>query len=233
MKFSFLAISLIVILSLTSCVSYLQDRAKDGAEMIDLGVGLSYGVDLSARVTRAIQAGFGAYEGDWVGLQEARFAHWYARRVEMGVSPLFFHEIYRTSDRLIDIRHPMFSGAFYDEYMNDLFLITDRGFFSVGATINLIFLGVDAKVELAEVADFVTGWFGLDILLDDPYSRTSEELLVQARSMNARKRNTAIRALQYRTGLEFGYVQVTVPEEYPEDQVQAWRDWKAWMEGGD
>jgi hypothetical protein len=214
-------------------MNFFRDRVKDAAEMADLGVGLSYGVDLSLRVTRAVQAGFGAYQGDWVGLQEGRFACWRARRVEMGVSPFFFHEYYRTSHQLVDISHPIFTTASYDEYLNDLWLITDRGFFSVGATVNMVLVGVDAKVELAEVADFVTGCFGFDLLQDDAYSPGEEELLRQARSMNARKRNTAFRALQYRTGLDFGYVQITVPEEYPEEQVQAWRDWQAWMEGGD
>ena len=114
-----------------------------------MDVGLSYGVDLSARVTRAVQAGFGAYEGDWVGLKEGRFAHWYMRRAEMGVSPFFFHEIYRTSDRLIDISHPIFTTASYDEYLNDLWLSTDRGFFSVGATVNMIFGRASSMIRVS------------------------------------------------------------------------------------
>lgn len=225
---SFLVV--MILLQTTGCAAYLRDRAKDASEIIELGIGLSVGVDLSGRATKVVQAGFGSYTGDWVGLKEGRFAVWHESRIEMGVSPFFFQELYRLSDTLLEIQHPILGDPGYEEFLNDYWLITDRGFFQVGATVNLIVVGVDVGFEMGEFADFVTGWFGMDLLSDDAYARTDDELLVQMQSLDPYLRAGAVRALRRRTGQNFGYILMTPVDEYTEDQVDAWRRWKAYLE---
>ncbi|MBU0754447.1 MAG: hypothetical protein KJ645_04865 [Planctomycetes bacterium] len=220
--------ALIVIFCLPGC-GYFKDRVKDASEMFEFGMGISMGLDANLRATKLAQVGVGSYAGHWIGLREGRFAYWVEDRVDMGLSPLYFHEVYRRSDTLLDIRHPLPSEDGYDSYMNDLFLLTDRGFFEIGFTFNLIFLGVDAAFEGAEIFDFITGFFGFDPLADDAFAPSLDELVNQVQSRSAWRRAAAVRALRLRTGQDFGYKMVTSRDEHPRDQIEAWKCWNAWL----
>jgi hypothetical protein len=238
MKRSTLLLAIGTLIVMTSgCAGYFQDRLKDASEILELGVGASKGFTLNVRATKAAQVGVGAYSGDWVGLREGSICSWKEERIEFGLTPFYYHEVFRKSERLVDIHHPMMWDPGYETFLNDFFLITDRGFFEVGATLNLIYVGVDVAVELAEAADFLTGLFGLDILDDDAYGVPTEELVKRLQSRSAWKRYAAVRALRRVAGrdadgncIEFDYVLYTLPDEHTEAQFQCWRLWKAWLE---
>jgi hypothetical protein len=217
----------------SGCAGYLRDRLKDASEIVELSAGLSIGVEANVRATKVLQAGVGSYNGDWCGLKEGRLAAWREHRVEMGIAPFFYQELKRTSDTLLEIRHPRYGESGFEIYMNDLHLITDRGLFEFGLTANLIVLGIDLDLDGAELADFLMGWFGVDILSDDAWSRTQEELVMQVNSSDPWKRAAAVRALHRVTGKRHGYVHHTSRDEFPEEQVDAWRRWKVWLEHPD
>ena len=197
--------------------------------MVDLAMGLSIGVELNARVTKIVQVGLGSYSGDWIGLKEGRLTMWEEERVEMGLLFLYYQELYREGGSLLTIIHPHFDDQGYHPYMNDLYLLTDRGVLEAGLTANLIFIGVDAAIDVSEITDFFLGWVGMDILDDDCYSRSLEELVMQVRSRNARKRAVAVQALRQRTGQNFCYIVVTPEDLHTEEQVDAWRAWDLWL----
>lgn len=197
--------------------------------MFEAAVGLSIGVEVNVRATKVVQVGFGSYSGDWIGLREGRLAYWREGRIEMGLTPFYYHELNRKSDTLVDIRHPRFGEAGYGVYMNDFHIITDRGFFELGITANLVAIGVDLALEGAEVFDFLTGWFGLDVLEDDCFSPSLEELVSQVQSADPRLRFAAVRGLRLRTNRRFGYVVITAKDEHSDEQMDAWRRWKQWL----
>lgn len=211
------------------CAGYLKDRLKDASEMVEASVGLSIGVEINFRATKVLQVGFGSYTGDWIGLKEGMPAHWREGRAEMGLSPFYYHELRRESPILVDVRSPMFGEAGYNIYLNDFYAITDRGFFELGITANLIAVGLDFAVEGAEIFDFLAGWFWLDVLKDDCYSRTLDELVDQVQSSDPLWRFAAVRGLRRRTGEDMGYVVITSKDEHSEDQIDAWRRWKQWL----
>ncbi|MFH1999900.1 MAG: hypothetical protein ABIK28_09475 [Planctomycetota bacterium] len=227
-----LLLCFLLILPFYGC-SYFKDRLKDASEVVEVGVGFSMGLDFNIRATKIAQAGFGSYSGDWAGLREGQLACWQEERVEMGVFPLYFHELNRTSGTLVNIHHPVSVESGYETYMNDLFLTTDRGIFEVGLTANVIALGVDVAFECAEFADFLLGWCGVDFLNDDCYSRSVEDLVTQVQAWSPEERAAAVRALRRRTGENFGYTTCTSRDEQPADQIQAWRQWKRWLKDKD
>ena len=209
--------------------AYFHDRCKDASEVVEAGVGFALGVEANVRAFKPFQVGLGSYYGPWIGLHEGRLAVWYETRVEMGLPFYYLHEVYRKDGTLPGIAHPNFGEAAYSPYMNDLFLFTDRGFFEVGVTMALLVPGVDLSVDLAETTDFLLGWFGVDLLEDDAYVPSLEELVRRVGGMGARRRAAAVRALRRRTGLSFGYEIVTVPSEHTEAQIEAWHAWRDWL----
>jgi len=220
----------LLLFSFQGCAGYLGDRLKDASEMVEAGAGLSSGVALNVRLTKIAQAGFGSYTGRWAGLKEGSFAAWDETRMEAGFSPFYLHELYRKSETLVDIHHPRPWEPGFRSYLNDQFLLTDRGFCEVGLTLNFLFFGLDAAVDLAEVADFAVGLFGLDLLDDDAYSKTPEELVAMCQSREATRRWRAVRALRRISGEDFGYTVYTVRGEHTSSQVQVRPLWKIWLE---
>jgi len=227
----------ILILFTCGCAGYVQDRLKDASEVLEVGLGVSKGFTLNVRATKAAQIGVGSYSGDWAGLREGVLCTWTEERTEFGITPFYYHEVFRKNERLVGIHHPLLWDPGYEAFLNDFFLITDRGFFEVGVTANILFFGVDVAFELAEAADFLTGLAGLDILADDAYSVPPAELVRRLQSRSAWKRYAAVRALRRVAGrdaggdrVEFDYVLYTLPDEHTETQVQSRRLWKAWLE---
>jgi len=225
-----LLLGLLGVLGLPSSgCGYLRDRLKDGTEIFEAGAGVSLGFAVNVRATKLAQAGLGSYGGFWAGLKEGRFADWEEERVEMGISPFYYQEMSRRSDQLLDFRRAVPDESGYGSFSNDLFLLTDRGFFEVGVTANVLFLGLDLSVELAELADLLTGVFGFDLLSDDGYAPSPEILVNQMQSRDADKRAAAVRGLLHRMGRDFHYVAVAARDEHPQDQIDAWKRAKAWL----
>ncbi|MFH0945417.1 MAG: hypothetical protein V2A76_09495 [Planctomycetota bacterium] len=208
--------------------SYMADRGLDLAQVVDLSVGLSEGVDVNARATKLAQLGFGSYRGSyWMGLKDGLFDVWQEERSELGIGPLYVHEVFRSEgSRLLDIRYPLFGDAGFREYCLDLTHLSDRGLLDVGATLNVVFLGFDAAVKTSEILDFLCGLFVFDLLEDDVYSPSEAELSKRLGGESARVRAAAARALRFRFGERFGYAQYGAPEQMPGFQIQAVQQWR-------
>ena len=222
----FLAL-LLPLLLVTGCAGYLKDRMKDAVEVLEVSAGISVGVEANVRATKLLQAGFGSYNGDWAGLKNGRLAAWSEERVEMGVTPFYFHELIRDDlgkgdGKLVPIEHPLFGDAGFEPFMNDFYLLTDRGWFEAGITVNLICVGADLSVDLSEVFDFLAGIAGFDPLTDDAYGPDLETLVGRVNHYDSRIRAAAATNLNRRTGKRFGYVAVTPRDAFPDEQVDAW-----------
>jgi hypothetical protein len=224
-----LAIGLFCLFLLSGC-AYLKDRGKDALEILELSGGFALGVEANLRVTKPLQVGFGAYSGHWAGLNEGFFTTWKEDRAEMGIPFLYYHEIQRSGENLVGIRHPLPGEPGYEEYLNDMFLINDRGFFEVGATANVVCLGLDVGLETAELFDFLAGICFWDPLKDDCYARDLDALILQVQSHSPDRRAAAARALRRRTGENFDYTITTSRGDHTRDQLDAWRRWKLWRE---
>lgn len=224
-----------ICLLLAGCMSggcaFVADRGLDLAQVANLSLGLSEGVDLSVRVTKVVQAGVGSYRGlFWVGLKDGLLDVWQEERSEFGLGPLYIHEVFRDRGaRLLAIRYPLFADPGFREYSLDVTHLSDRGWFGAGATANFIFLGVDASLELAELLDFLTGFAAYDLLHDDVHGPSPEELCFRLSGENARVRAAAARALRLRFGEDFGYVIYSAPDQKPAWQIAAIERWREFL----
>ena len=208
--------------------SYMADRGLDLAQTVDLSVGFSEGVDVNARVTKLAQIGFGSYRGSyWLGLKDGLLDVWQEERSELGIGPLYVHEVFRSKgSRLLDIRYPLFGDAGFREHCLDLTHLSDRGLLDVGVTLNAVFFGLDAAVKTTEIVDFVCGLFVFDLLQDDAYTPSEAELSQRLGGESARVRAAAARALRLRFGEQFGYGVYGAPEQMPSFQIQAVQRWR-------
>jgi len=208
--------------------SYVADRGVDLAQVVDLSVGLSQGIDLNARATKLLQIGFGSYRGAyWAGLKDGLFDAWQEERSELGIGPFYVHEIFRSEgSRLLDIRYPLFGDAGFREHSLDLTHLSDRGLLDVGLTLNAVFFGLDGAFKTAEALDFLCGLFVFDLLQDDAFGPSSKVLSDRLGGDNARVRAAAARALRLRYGERFGYGLYSAPEQMPASQIQAVRRWR-------
>ncbi len=223
---------LAAVLLVGSGCAYLKDRGQDLAQSFDVAMGISEGVDVNLRVTKVMQVGVGSYHAPrWFGLKDGLLDGWEEERSEIGIGPFYLHEVFRHDGaRLLDIRHPLFGDPGFREHSNDLTHLTDRGWFDVGFTLNLVFLGVDFAFRTAEVADFLTGIGTYDLLDDDVWSPSDSTLEDRIMSSDARTRAAAARALRLRYGQTFGYRVWSAPNEMPAEQITAVRRWREFLE---
>lgn len=221
-------LTLLALLLPGSGCSYLADRGLDLAQTVELAAGWSEGLEANVRATKFVQLGFGSYRGIyWFGLQDGRFDTWQEERSELGIGPLYVHEVFRSrTSRRLDLRFPLFGDPGFREHPFDLTHLSDRGLFEVGLTVNPVLFGLDVAVPLAEVVDLVAGIATFDPLQDDVYAPTLEELSRRLSGENARVRAAAARALRWRTGEDHGYVIYGAPEQMPAFQIQAIRRWR-------
>jgi len=217
--------------TLPACVN-LSDRGHDAAQVFDVAGGLSEGVSLNLRATKAAQVGFGGYRGlYWAGLKNGTLDVWQEERTELGISALYMLELFRADgDVLLDIRSPLYGDPGFREVSWDVTHVTDRGVFDVGLTINALFVGVDIAVKPAELVDFGAGWFGADILQDDLHAPTDEELLQRVAGDDVRVRSNAIRALRHRHHEKFGYKSYTAKDQMPAYQIRAMERWREFLD---
>jgi hypothetical protein len=215
--------------------AYVQDRGLDLAQVVDASMGVSEGFEANLRATKALQVGFGGYRGiAWFGLKDGVLDLWQEERTELGIGPLYVHEVFRSEGRrVLDIQHPLFGDPGWRDASFDLSHLTDRGLFDIGLTVNVIFLGVDLAASPAELVDFVAGLTTFDVLEDDVYSPSTRQLEQRLSGENARVRSAAARALHLRFGEDFGYAQYTAPDQMPAWQILAIRRWREYLEGAE
>jgi len=208
-------------LVLTSCAG-LQDTWKDATEVFDLSLTTGGGFDLNVRATESFQLGLGSHIGDTYGLIDGRLVHVREQRHELGVSMLHWYE-YRRDGRgkVLDIRHPRWGDPGFEEYSMSPHMLTDREPFDLGAGLHVGYLGFNTALHLSQLADFITGLVGYDLLKDDAFSRSREELVKQAHSLDARLRAAAFNALLRRGEDIHGYAIYTNPEVRPAFQKKA------------
>jgi hypothetical protein len=208
---------------LTACSSaHIQDSLKDLSETIELVGSISSGVQLQFRVTQVAQAGAGSTVGWKAGLKKGHLDAWYEEVDELGVSLLYMHEVFRAQgSHLIDMRTALYGEPGYNAGFPEYRLYTDRNFFDIGGCFNCVFIGLEAVIRPAEIADWVTGLFGYDLLRDDCYQPSQDDLVARLRSDNARVRLNAADSLRRRTGEDYGYVHCTSGEFTPEERAAA------------
>jgi hypothetical protein len=210
----------------------MRDRGADAAQVLNLSVGWSEGLAANVRATKIAQVGFGSYRGIyWTGLKEGVFDVWQEQRSELGISLLYMHEVFRGDGAtLLDIQSPLYGDPGFREYAMDVTHDTDRGFFDVGLTGSLVVAGVDVAVRFGELADLVSGFFGVDLMTDDLYAPSDEELLRRMAGDDGRVRSNAAWALQRRHGQDFGYAAYTARGQMPPFQIAALERWREYLE---
>lgn len=221
--------------ALPGCSSpFVADRARDLAQCIDASAGYSEGFAVNVRATKLAQVGLGGYRGVyWAGLKGGELDVWMEERAELGVGPLYMHEVFRSRGcRLLDIRHPLFGDAGWREHSWDLSHLTDRGLLDLGVTLNLVIVGLDLALKPAEVADLFAGFAGYDLLEDDVRGPTDDELLRRLSGDDARVRAAAARALQLRHGADHGYEIYSAPGHMTDAQMRSIDWWRDRLEGG-
>lgn len=221
----------LAVLCLLGC-GYAKDRAADALDVVDLSAGISEGFAVNVRATKLLQIGMGGYRGlAWAGLADGAFDVWQEERSEFGLGPLYVHEVFRwDTSRVLPIRFPLYGDPGFREIPWDLEHLSDRGWFDVGATLNVVFLGLNAAVSPVEFVDWMVGFAGLDLLGDDAYARPPDELVRRLHGESASERAAAIRALRRRFGVSFGYPLYGAPREYPVWQRRAVERWERFLE---
>jgi hypothetical protein len=143
---------------------YFQYRWHDLLDIIDFSVGAGPGFLVNVHATKACQA-IGGYSDSWrVGMRGRSYGIWRETRKEVGISLLYYQKVNRDVIR----------GTIENQRSDEMDLDTvdtfggdkDRSFLGLGGTVHLGVL-VDANIRPAQLADFILGWFTVDILEDD------------------------------------------------------------------
>ncbi len=220
-----------LLMSLAGCsVPYLADRGYDAAQMVGWRMGPAVGSQINLQITKIVQAGWGAYEGKRYGLIDGQLTSQEEIRYEFGLGPLYLHEV-ETSPKAYSnvvgfVRRDTLDPD-YEEYSWDVSDFNDRGFFDIGASLNFFVYGLNFELRTAEMADFITGLFGLDLLADDVQRYEMSALMADLRSTSARTRHNAVRALRIRTGEDYGYASFHEPDVRTDLQRAAIGDWES------
>ncbi len=155
-------------LSVCGCKSYMKDRAADFLDIGGLEVSAGLQVGANVRATKFAQVGLLGATGDCVAWDGRTFAQFEENRQEVGIS-LFYHnyaeravtrcnKAYRENDG--------FATEANEEWY-DALRVHDRGFFEVGGRVGLGFLGIDAHLDVFQIADLIFGLVGIDMGRDD------------------------------------------------------------------
>lgn len=143
---------------------YFLSRWYDLIDIVDLSFGAGPGFLINAHATKFFQVGFGYSDAYRVGFRGRSAGVWREKRLEAGVSILYYQKVKREriSGWVENFRTDTMDLDTTAVYANN----ADRSFTGIGATIHALIL-VDVNVRPAQAADFVLGWFGIDILDDD------------------------------------------------------------------
>ena len=142
--------------------TYLQKRGQDLSDAIYLhgGVGLGLEAHVSA-ITSIAQLGLGGHVSRRAGLDGWQHGRWKETQACLAF-PLFLGVFYvdRTEHTDGMIRVPQRGGCVPVVFGNRFVIGPEAGVFA-GV------VGIEAGVDVVELLDFLTGWFGWDLLNDD------------------------------------------------------------------
>jgi hypothetical protein len=214
---------LLPLLGVLGC-AHARDRLVDLGEVLEVSIQAGPGMHLAGRITEVVQVGMGSFSGTSYGWKEGLLVMAREQRHEVGVSLLHTYEYRRAVEygSPLDVNHPRFGDPGYRRYPWSLVQRSDRRLLDVGLSGHLALLGFDLTLRLDELADFVTGLVGFDLLRDDSYVPSLQELrrqAVEGRSPEAR--NKAFEALRRRGEPTYGYALYTARDTQPRFQRQA------------
>lgn len=144
--------------------TYFLSRWYDLIDIVDFSIGAGPGFLVHGRATKIAQFGFGYSDACRVGFRGRSAGMWREKRLEAGVSLLYYQKVSRerVSGWVENFRSDVMDLDTAAVYQNN----NDRSFLGIGATVHILLL-VDVNVRPAQAADFVLGWFGIDVLDDD------------------------------------------------------------------
>ena len=131
-------------LAVVSVLLYPVNRILDIFDIFRMNIGFGPGYGINIRATKVLQAGLESYSTLRVGLGK-----------ESGIWSPRYGIVYTESE-------PFTAGVSL-AYMGG----RQRGMMEVGTTVHLGFVGADAAIDLAEIADFLLGFAMIDFKEDD------------------------------------------------------------------
>ncbi len=143
---------------------YFLSRWYDLVDIVDFSFGAGPVFLINAHATKFAQVGFGYSDAYRVGFRGRSAGIWREKRLEAGVSILYYQKVKREriTGWVENFRSDKMDLDTAQIYANN----NDRAFTGIGATLHALIL-VDVNVRPAQAADFVLGWFGVDVLDDD------------------------------------------------------------------
>jgi hypothetical protein len=162
----------------------LSDRMDDAGEMFRFNIAYGPGLLANVHVTRALALGLGTYETRRCGFRNGYGWSWDERRYDMNlIVPIYGWE---------DVTAVQYGGmpltqVYADQKdlccpeagfcSNPRLTINNpnRGWLEVSANVHLIWLGLEAGVDVGEILDWAFGWFGLDLAGDDRHTGENVE----------------------------------------------------------
>ena len=162
----------------------LQDRMDDSARIFRLNIGWGPGFLVNVQVTRPIELGFGAYEARRCGFRNGHGWIWDERRYDGNlivplwgwedVDDVYYGSMPKTTLRgddarrlLPDERSGPFRWADAPMTLGD----ENRGWLEVAFNVHIIYVGIEAGVDVGQLVDYVAGWFGWDPLNNDKHRK--------------------------------------------------------------
>jgi hypothetical protein len=143
---------------------YFLSRWYDLIDIVDFSFGAGPGFLINAHATKFAQVGFGYSDAYHVGFRGRSAGVWREKRLEAGVSLLYYQKVKRerVTGWVESFRADKMDLDTATVYANN----NDRAFTGIGAMVHVLVM-VNVNVRPAQAADFVLGWFTVDVLDDD------------------------------------------------------------------
>lgn len=163
----FVAAAALALLLSAGC-TYLQHRAEDAMDMLDLGVTWSSQPNFALYYdfVPVLPVGFGRVDGHFAGLGGGRFGvlpHW-ERSCGLGLwgqEEVGFGEFDRDTPETVRFQRSGLIGMVQGPFPGPDYMISCPHYVHLG------FVGIVATPRYLQMADFVLGWTTLDIGFDD------------------------------------------------------------------
>jgi len=156
-------LTLLVSVSMAGCSGkYWGNRRDDLQDILRLNGGVGPGLALHGRISRVPQLGAGYYNGMKWGIVGEEYGQWYEHRMDANVITGWgVSERTRVLGNITN--HPHTIGRKCEWSLGD----NNRRWGELELNAWLIFVGVEAGVDVIEALDFVTGIFDIDLTDDD------------------------------------------------------------------
>lgn len=203
---------------------YFADRWRDFSQILAADAGTTTGFQAYFGMSHLLQAGWGSYAGGRTGLRDGRTGSWIEERSELGLGPLYLHEVdwEDRSESLVGHQHARYHEEGFVEFPWEFGeTITDRDPGDLGIAANAGFFGVSIAFKSLEFCDFLTGLFGWDLLEDDLGAKGETLLLEELCSLDPKTRLRAARNLAHLTGKTHGYRSYSSPNVLSREQKRA------------